>query len=224
MITLIFLSQDLGSIIYDPDSTFILSNELMLSVLITFLLVLGLAIAQSLLSYRLVQRRDAHFRRDWMLREGMIEYLGARSLEKTMDLNVERWTMNTIHKDSNVWEYERSAILWCMFVGIMSFIPVIGHILIIVFLQSITREQQYHERNQVAFNHQLLMGLSKLGKPSPPVNWMPAPRRNTLIYATLSILTLAFFLPFWWYVIITDFNAHLDDQAQFEDQFMKGIQ
>ena len=113
--------------------------------------------------------------------------------------------------------------MWSIIVGIMSFILVIGHLLVIVFLQSMTKDQNFHEKHQLAFNYQLQLGLAKLGRQPLPTNWTPNPQRNSLVYVVIAILTVTLFLPYWWYVIISDFNAHVEKQAQFEDQLIRSI-
>jgi hypothetical protein len=218
---LIFI--DLEPFFYEPDVSFEFSTEALLVVLLAFLVQLCLTVTQAYLAYRIVLRRDEHFRRDWLLREGAIELLGAKSVEKEADLNVERWTMNTIHQDANIMERERAAVMWGVIVGLLSFIPVVGYALLAYVLHFVTKEQRIHEDRQLAFNYQFQTGLSRTGTQPVPVNWQAMPRRSTALYMILTLLTLTFFLPYWWYVVITDFNAHLENQRRFEDQLMVSI-
>ena len=101
-------------------------------ILIVLLVSIALAISHAILIYKLVQRRDMHFQRDAILRQGMEEYLAAVSASKQVDLNVERWTMNTLHLGTP--SNERSAGLWAMLVGLIAIIPIIGIIFLYVLL------------------------------------------------------------------------------------------
>jgi len=213
-----------GGFFYDPASTFELTAEAVLLILLSFLFQLGLTIIHAYLAYRIVQRRDEHFQRDWVFREGAIEYLGAESLQRQVDLNVERWSMTTTNQEAYVVERERGPVLWGILVGLLSFMPPVGQVLLIYVLHFVTKEQRIHEDRQLGFNHQLLLGMTKTNAQNLPHNWQPMPRRSTALYIILTVLTLTFFLPYWWYVVIADFNEHTANQRRFEDQLMASMQ
>lgn len=223
VVGLILLILSLDDFLYDPYADLGFSNEALLLVAIAFILQISLTIFQAYLTYKLVQRRDDHFRRDWQFREGAIEYLGAKSIGMKLDLNVERWSMNSVHQDANIDERERSPLMWGLLVGLLSFIPFIGYILVLYVLHFVTKEQRIHEERQLAFNNQFQTGLMKTGVQTVPMNWMPMPRRSTALYMVLSVITIGFFFPYWWYVAITDMNSHIHNQWRFENQLMNNI-
>jgi len=182
-----------------------------------FLADIAAVIVQSVLVYKLVKRRDEHFRRDGMLRQGMIEYLAAVSIAKKIDINVERWTVNSMHY--SVVETDRGPLLWAMLTGLMTIIPIVGLIVLLYCLHFLTRDAQTHDRRQRDFNYQFQLGMLKTGEITAiSYDWHPLPKRDTAAYVLLTAFTLGFALPYWWYVNIRDMNTHLQNQWDFEGQ------
>src|SRR5207244_13058153 len=64
--------------------------------------------------YRLIKRRNGHFRRDRMLREGLINYVRGLAAERGIEskMNIELATMTSIHSESKGEEDEKSPVLW----------------------------------------------------------------------------------------------------------------
>lgn len=193
-----------------------------LMVLGIFLTVVVMVIVQSILVFKLVKRRDEHFRRDGFMRQGMIEYLDAMSIKEKKDINVERWTMNSMHY--SVIETDRGASIWALMVGLISIIPILGTFLLLYCLYFLTTDTHIHDKRQRDFNYQFQMSMYKLGKISSiSYDWYPLPKRDTSIYIILTIFTLGFALPYWWYVNIVDMNTHFNNQWQFESQIIRMI-
>jgi hypothetical protein len=194
----------------------------MLIILGIFIAVIANVILQAILIYKLVKRRDEHFRRDGLMRQGMIEYLDAMSIKEKKDINVERWTMNSMH--NSVIEGERGAGVWALMVGLMSIIPLLGTLVLLYCLHYITQDTQLHDRRQRDFNSQFQLAMFKLGKLSSiSYDWYPLPKRDTAAYIVLTIFTLGFALPYWWYVNIVDMNTHFNNQWEFESQVIQMI-
>ncbi len=200
-----------------------LSNTgLITIVLIMFIASVAMVIIQAVLIYKLVGRRDEHFRRDGMIRQGMMEYLDAMSIKEQKDINVERWTMNTMH--FSAMEHPRSPGLWAMMVGLTVIIPIIGIFALFYSLNFLTKDVHEHDKHQRDFNGQFQMAMFKLGKVNTiSYDWQPLPRRDSGVYILVSILTLSFFLPYWWYVNIVDMNTHMRNQWNFESQLIRMI-
>jgi hypothetical protein len=196
---------------------------LLAAILIVLLISIALAVSHAVLVHKLVQRRDEHFRRDAILRQGMEEYLAALSLGKQVDLNVERWTMNTLHIGATT--NDRSAGLWAMLVGLIAIIPIIGIIFLFYSQYFLTKDVQEHDGKQRLFNQYFQAGLMKAGKITQPIaDWQPLPKRDISAYVILTILTLGLFLPQWWYVNIQDMNTHLKNQTEFENRLIQLLQ
>jgi len=198
------------------------STGQLILIIAVFLAAVAMVLVMAMLVHKLVNRRDGHFRRDALLKQGMMEYLDALSLRERRDINVERWTMNTMfHSDP---EMERNPGLWALLVGLVVIIPIIGIFATLYCLHFLTKDVHEHDARQSHFNHQFQIGMMKLGKlDTVHYDMAPLPRRDTGAYLILSILTLGFFLPYWWYVNIVDMNTHMRNQWQFESNLMKMI-
>ncbi len=213
-----FIFSDLSFI--DPYTSGIPSEFILLFGL-AFIMQLLFTIVQSYLVYILVLRMDDHFERDSLLRMGLLEYLDSRSMVTGTDINVERWTINTINMSAYMKERKKGAITWAIMVGLFSFIPVVGTLFLLYILHSLTDNLIDHDFNQLNFNRQLNWSLAKLNRPLVGSGgWMNVPRRSTGMYIILTLITLGFFLPYWWYVVITDWNEHFQNQWKFEDELL----
>jgi len=197
------------------------SNELIVVVIIGFALQILYTIMQCYLIYFLILRMDEHLERDGLLRNGLKEFIDALSISRNVDTNVERWTMNTIDMTCSVKERKRGAITWAVLMGVFSFIPVFGIFFLLYVMHFLTERLIDHDFNQLNFNRQLNGALAKLGEPmAASGGWIHTHRRSTGLYVILTIITLGFFLPYWWYVVIKDWNIHFQNQWRFEDEIL----
>ena len=188
-------------------------------IVLIFLAAVAMVIFQSALVYKLVGRRDEHFRRDMLMKQGMLEYLDAISVKEKKDINVERWTMNTIMY--SVTESDRSTGLWALLVGLVVIIPIVGVFAMFYCLHFLTKDVHSHDQRQRDFNYQFQLAMFKMGKiDTISYDWVPLPKRDPAAYVLVSILTLSFFLPYWWYVNIVDMNSHMRNQWDFESQII----
>ncbi len=197
------------------------SNAFIAVIVIGFLLQMIYTVMLCYLVYHLVLRMDDHFERDGLFRKGLMEFIDASSMSKNVDTNVERWTMNTIDMNSSIKEGKKGAITWAMLTGIFSFIPVVGILFLLYVMHFLTDSLIDHDFNQLNFNRQVNGALAKLGKPIVASgSWTHTPRRSTSLYVILTIVTLGFFLPYWWFVAIKDWNIHFQNQWRSEDEVL----
>jgi hypothetical protein len=207
------------------DASFDITNMgfLLLLFLAALLISIALAVTHAIVASKLVARRDGHFRRDAVMRDGMMDHMNATSYSTKIDLNVERWTLNTIHYSSQT--SDRSPGLWAVMVALIGIIPIFGTLLLMYFNALMTKDVHEHDEKQRYFIDQFQRGMAKAGRPGDGAsNWHPLPVRNISMYAVLSVLTLGFFLPYWWYVNIVDMNTHIANQWNFENELVKTIQ
>jgi hypothetical protein len=183
------------------------------------LIILGVFVAIVISAYplyMLIKRRSAHFRRDAMLRGGIIEYLKARTASQKVDISSEVATMNVVHSESLGEEREKSAVMWTILSVIIPFI-------IIYVLYFLTKDPQNHDHRQLAFMQQAQSVASKLGITMVVLTWKSLPDRSFFLYFILSIFTEGFFAIYWYYVLFKDFNKHFKAQWIFEDQLVSTI-
>lgn len=168
--------------------------------------------------YRLIKRRNGHFRRDRMLREGLINYIRGSAAERGMEaqMSTELATMTSIHSEANGEEDEKSPVLWLV-LSVITF-----GLLSLYVWYFLTKDPHKHDVRQIAFMQQAQSGLSKLGKTVVFPFWKSLPDRSYFLYLILTWITGLFSL-YWNYVLITDFNDHFRAQWQVEDQLMASL-
>ncbi|MBA3044746.1 MAG: hypothetical protein KKH41_03435 [Candidatus Thermoplasmatota archaeon] len=191
-------------------------------IMAVLLVSIALAISHAVLVHKLVRRRDEHFRRDVVLNDGLNEYLGAVALDTNIDLNVERWTMNTIRLSG--YTPDRSPMLWAMLVSLIAIISFVGAIFLLYSQVFLTKDIHEHDEKQRALNYHFQQGMVKAGKMKQiSHDWQPLPKRDIAAYVIMTVLTLGLFLPYWWYVNIVDMNTHMRNQWKFEDMLIENL-
>jgi hypothetical protein len=168
--------------------------------------------------YKLIRRRSEHFRRDRILREGLLTYIRGIASERGMEahMTTEIATMMTLHSESNGEEDEKSAVLWIV-LSVITF-GLVG-IYVSYFL---TKDPHNHDVRQLAFMQQVQSSFSKLGKTIVFPFWKAMPGRSFFLYLILTWITGLFAL-YWDYVLISDFNGHFKAQWQIEDQLIQNL-
>jgi Domain of unknown function (DUF4234) len=168
--------------------------------------------------YRLIKRRNGHFRRDRMLREGIISYVRGTAAERGLEpkMTTELATMMAIHSEANGEEDEKSPVLWIV-LSIITF-----GLLSLYVWYFLTKDPHKHDVRQIAFMQQTQSALSKLEKTVVFPFWKSLPDRSYFLYLVLTWITGLFSL-YWNYVLITDFNDHFRAQWQVEDQLMANL-
>src|SRR5260370_34840581 len=168
--------------------------------------------------YRLIKRRNGHFRRDRMLREGLINYVRGLAAERGLEskMTVELATMTAIHSEANGEEDEKSPVL-----GIVLTIITFGLFGLYVWY-FLTKDPHKHDVKQLAFMQQVQSAFSKLEKTVVFPFWKSLPDRSYFLYLILTWITGLFSL-YSTYVLITDFNDHFKAQWQVEDQLLANL-
>ncbi len=169
--------------------------------------------------YKLIRRRTEHFRRDRILREGLISYIRGAASERGIEgqFSSELATMTAVHSEANGEEDEKSAMLWII-LSIVTF-GILG-LYVSYFL---TKDPHNHDVRQLAFMQQVQSSFSKLGKAIVFPFWKAMSGRSFFLYLVLTWLTGGLFALYWVYVLITDFNNHFKAQWQIEDQLLANL-
>src|SRR6266446_8321577 len=168
--------------------------------------------------YRLIKRRNGHFRRDRMLREGLINYVRGLAAERGLEskMTIELATMTSIHSEANGEEDEKSAVLWIV-LSVITF-----GLLSLYVWYFLTKDPHKHDVRQMAFMQQVQSAFSKFEKTVVFPFWKSLPDRSYFLYLILWFITGLFSL-YWNYVLITDLNDHFRAQWQVEDQLLANL-
>lgn len=169
--------------------------------------------------YKLIRRRTEHFKRDRILREGLISYIRGAASERGIEgqMTTELATMTTVHSEANGEEDEKSPMLWII-LSIITF-GLIG-LYVSYFL---TKDPHNHDVRQLAFMQEVQSSFSKLQKTIVFPFWKAMTGRSFFLYLILTWLTFGLFALYWNYVLITDFNQHFKAQWQIEDQLVTNL-
>lgn len=182
--------------------------------------ILGVIIVTSIiyfiLYYKLIKRRNEHFKRDMMLREGIIQFIHNRSYktERVYEVSADLGALQSIHAFARSEENEKEAILWAILSVI---VPFIG-LYVMYFL---TKDPGIHDSRQNPFIRYSSSALHKLGITVQP-SWKTIPQRSAVLYVILSVF-IPFFIIYWFYVVIKDLNNHFRTQRVFENSLVNAL-
>jgi hypothetical protein len=182
--------------------------------------IIGVMVVMSiiyfLLYYKLINRRNEHFKRDMMLREGVIQFIHNRSYKtsRVYEVSADVGALQSIHSFAISEENEKSAVLWAI---LSLFVPFIG-LYVMYFL---TKDPGIHDSRQASFIRYVSSALHKLGITVQP-SWKTIPQRSAILYLVLSLF-IPFFFIYWFYVVIKDLNNHFSSQWVFENSLVNAL-
>ena len=182
--------------------------------------IITLGIAGIIADYRLITRRNEHFKRQKRCEESMLKLLESKS--NRVDIATELAKMSSIRKDYDEEEGEKSAILWT----ILSVVTGIAGLYVIYFL---TRDVYRHHLRQNEYVGEFVNSINKLGIETSILSsaikaQYQVPKRGFFKYLLLSIVTLGIFGVYWYYVVYEDWNNHFKTQWVVEDEILAVVQ
>ena len=158
--------------------------------------------------YKLIARRNDHFRRTHKLYDAVVSLLKEKE-----GSTAEIVEMESIIYDMKNEESERNAVLWVILtilIGIVWFY--IAH-----FLNKDFRKHELRERRLISLINNV---LRKHGAPGIVKFEEKVPDRSTILYIILTIITLGFFGLYWIYTLAKDPNEHFKQHKVVENQLM----
>ena len=199
--------------------------------IVAFILNIGIAYV----IYRLVQRRNAHFARQYLLYEDLAnaaeELVTKKGVQENASIGLDN--LARIAKEARVYETEKSAALWVMLTLAgtslpsatllaaptgTGLLPLLAVLYVYYFLM---KDFYKHERREDQFIRDLLGALAISGlSVSLPYRNPPLPERSFALYVVLSVVTIGFFWVYWVYVLLNDPNNHFRQQMLIEDTIM----
>jgi len=170
------------------------------------------------LIYKLVKRRNTHFRRQTFLFEDLLSALRAIATKKEVNVDVELKSLERTIREMRTEEAEKGAFLW----AILSAFIFIADWYVRYFLM---KDFYKHERREDGFWSDISRILDKCGVSfSLPRREEALPERNFVLYLILTIITLGLFGIYWIYVLIRDPNQHFKYHLQVEDQLLRALE
>jgi uncharacterized membrane protein len=175
-------------------------------------------IVNIILIYKLVNRRNTHFKRQIFLFEDIVAAAKAIATKRGVDAEISLASCDRTVRETKAEETEKGAVLWAI---LSAFIfPAVWYVW--YFLM---KDFYKHERREDGFWEDVGRVLDKSGiKFSVPRRTEPLPERSFALYLILTIITLGFFGIYWLYVLLKDPNQHFIYHLQTEDQLLTSLE
>ncbi len=167
--------------------------------------------------YKLVQRRDEHFKRMAAVADSAIAQLRAKAQGREDLIAPELAQLEQARMRMATMAAERGAAIWlliCIFTGIGSFI------LYYLLMQDYVE----HDAVEAHFFTVMSSALAKLGLAGQAGQAVPSvPQREFVTFLLLTIVTCGIYGLYWMYVMIKDFNDHFMAQVAWEDFLLSAL-
>lgn len=183
---------------------------------IFFLLLVAGVIVNIYVIYKLVWRRNEHFKRQQLLFAALIELL-KRKTEKNSELREKVSVLERRLKETEVDEEEKNAFLW----AILQLVPYAGTLLLLYVFHFLNADFRKHEYREIFFVEDLSRLLSSLGIDFSPKLTRRVPERNTVLYTLLTIVTMGIFALYWIYTLAKDPNEHFRQHEIWENELLR---
>ncbi len=161
--------------------------------------------------YKLVQRRDEHFKRMAAVADASVQQLRLRAEGREGLVQDELAQLDWIRGQMLAMSSERGAPLWlliCLLTGIGIYI--LYYLLMQDYVQHDALEAQYFTVMSSA--------LAKLGLAERPAQaYRSVPDREFIAFLVLTLITCGIYGLYWMYVMVKDFNDHFAAQVPWED-------
>ncbi|KPV61708.1 MAG: hypothetical protein AOA66_1678 [Candidatus Bathyarchaeota archaeon BA2] len=175
-------------------------------------------IVSIILTYKLVKRRNTHFKRQTFLSEDAVTAVKTIAAKKGVDVEVSLSSVKRTVREAKAEETEKSAVLW----AILSAIIFLAQWYVCYFLM---KDFYKHERREEGFWEDLSRTLDKCGITfSVPRRTETIPNRSFILYLILTIITVGLFGIYWLYVLLKDPNEHFKYHIQIEDQLLSTVE
>lgn len=174
------------------------------------------AILLLILVYKLIKRRNEHFKRHQLLEEDIVRVLGSSAGRKRRKIEDKLASIELSTREAKLHEKEQPAFLWAI---LCFFIPIVG-LYVGYFLM---RDFYRHERREDFFLEDLEKTAGPIVALELPRRFRSTPDRNIILYIVLTIVTAGIFGIYWLYTLVADPNNHFDHQVTWEDKLLSSL-
>jgi hypothetical protein len=191
-----------------------------LIVLLVLLAIIGF-IVSIILTYKLIKRRNTHFKRQMFLSEDVVTAVKTIAAKKGVDVEPILSSVERTVRETKAEETEKGAVLW----AILTAVPYIGSLAQWYVYYFLMKDFYKHERREDDFWEDLTRTLDKCGVTfSVPRRTEATPNRSFVLYLILTIITVGLFGIYWLYVLLKDPNEHFKYHVQAEDQLLSTLE
>lgn len=161
--------------------------------------------------YYLIDRRNAHFKRQQQLFATLPKYLSSRTTGPTGESIIR---LSQISEDSIFDEQERPAGLWAILYVFVT--PIVA----LLAAYDLTQDLRKHEERQSNYQATIAGAFNEADLSITPFASFKAHKRDPLLFLILTLITAGLFWIYWFYTLLKDYNEHFQQQAFFEDQVL----
>ena len=170
------------------------------------------------IAYKLVQRRDEHFKRMSGVVDSSIAQLRTKAQGREDAIAGELSQLDQIRMQMATMSAERGAALW-LIIAIFTF-GIGMYILYYLLMQDYVQ----HDVVEAQFFTVMSSALAKLGLAGQASQATPnVPQREFVTFLLLTIVTCGIYGIYWMYVMIKDFNEHFMAQVSWEDFILAAL-
>ncbi len=174
------------------------------------------AILLLILIYKLIRRRNEHFKRHQLLEEDIIRVLTSSAGRKRAKIEDKLASIERSSREAKLTEKEQPAFLWAILCFFIPFVALyVGYFLM--------RDLYRHERREDFFLEDLEKTAGPIVALELPRRFRSTPDRNIVLYIALTILTVGLFGIYWLYTLIVDPNNHFDHQVKWENKLLSSL-
>ncbi|MDD3718877.1 MAG: DUF4234 domain-containing protein [Actinomycetota bacterium] len=168
--------------------------------------------------YKLVERRDGHFKRMAAVVDASIAQLRAKARGREEVIAGELAQLEQIRMRMATMSAERGAVIWLL---ICIFTNMVGYVILYYLLM---QDYVEHDGMESQFFTVMSSALAKLGLSEQAGQAVPSvPRRDFVTFLLLTIVTCGIYGIYWMYVMIKDFNDHFMAQVPWEDFLLQAL-
>lgn len=168
--------------------------------------------------YKLVQRRDDHFKRMAGVADSAINQLKVKAQGREDVIAAELSQLEQVRIQMATMSAERGAAIWLL---ICLFTSVIGQWILFYLLM---QDYVQHDAVEGQFFTLMSSALAKLGLAEQAGQAaLTVPEREYVTFLILSIITCGIYGLYWFYVMIKDFNDHFMAQVPWEDFILQAL-
>ncbi|MFB0500403.1 MAG: DUF4234 domain-containing protein [Candidatus Hadarchaeaceae archaeon] len=174
------------------------------------------ALSLLILIYRLIKRRNEHFKRHQLLEQDVVRVLASSTERKRAKIEDKLASVERSTREAGLSEKEQPAFLWAI---LCFFIPFVA-LYVAYFLM---RDFYRHEKREDFFLEDLEKTVEPIVALEIPRRFHSIPDRNLILYLVLTILTVGIFGIYWLYSLIVDPNNHFNHQVAWEDKLLSSL-
>jgi len=175
-------------------------------------------IANVIFEYKLVKRRNTHFKRQSFLFEDILASVKAIAGKKGVNVEAGLGSADRTLREVKAEETEKNAVLWAL---LSAFVPIVVWYVWYFLMKDFYK----HERREDGFWEDTSKMLDKCGaRFSVPRRMETVPDRSFALYLIVSIVTFGVFNIYWFYVLLKDPNHHFQYHIQIEDPLLSTLE